>query len=660
MTENDRYGPANWLRELTKMQPARWDWGRAVRSAVAIALPMALGLALNEFAYSLLISLGALTTVLGDGEGSYRSRFRQIIISSLIGSIGFLAGYLMVLPFPVVILLMAMFAFLAGIVNSYGAAYSIGTMQALLYAAAAIGMPQIGPFWQPAVLSLVGVALYLAMLGVEAAVDRRRPEREMMVDLALNLSRLSDVRRAVVQETADQSQLEEARRAVTDHIRALYKALLLDRRNGRTHETLSHADFLDAADTLFAALMAEEDPEALAAASHWLASLSRAIARKGSIAPLTSATRPHSQRLADAVAALAGAAASDAVVPRCCQAALPCPRLPRGELSLPHMTVGKAVIARAFALSLCIAIAYASRYFVHESHWYWMPLTVAMAMKPDLGSVFVRAVLRSIGTSAGVVLGAAVLMLLPKGYGLVAALAFIGAFLPYAKSLSYGVQTLVLTPLVLILLDLIAPTLQTVDLGGQRLLATVVGGVICLIFGYYIWPRAHASELANQLDAALSATSDYLLASLSDPPPQGMSVISAEREAYAQLSDLRAALGNSMAEPPPAGKEAAAWFPLVAAAERLCDRITVAEQTARAKGHRPQSEVAFVADRLRRVVAEASGRTSPVVASTALNDPDLRAILVEANHLADKLERTMPSIERPSFGGALQPGPAQP
>jgi uncharacterized membrane protein YccC len=202
--------------------------------------------------------------------------------------------------------------------------------------------------------------------------------------------------------------------------------------------------------------------------------------------------------------------------------------------------------------------------------------------------------------------------------------------------------------------------LQTVDLGGQRLLATVVGGVICLIFGYYIWPRAHASELANQFDAALSATSDYLLASLSDPPPEGMSVISAEREAYAQLSDLRAALGNSMAEPPPAGKEAAAWFPLVAAAERLCDRITVAEQTARAKGHRPQSEVAFVADRLRRVVAEASGRTSPVVASTALNDPDLRAILVEANHLADTLERTMPSNERPPFGGALQPGPAQP
>ncbi|HEV7286391.1 MAG TPA: hypothetical protein VGN75_16165, partial [Kaistia sp.] len=51
-------------------------------------------------------------------------------------------------------------------------------------------------------------------------------------------------------------------------------------------------------------------------------------------------------------------------------------------------------------------------------------------------------------------------------------------------------------------------------------------------------------------------------------------LFSAMTVAYRSLSNVRAGLQRAIAEPPPASREAAAWFPAVVEAERLCDRIT--------------------------------------------------------------------------------------
>jgi uncharacterized membrane protein YccC len=476
---------------------------------------------------------------------------------------------------------------------------------------------------------LGGVALYASLLGVQALVDRRRPEREMLAGLVAALADLARVRSSAGPEAEG---LAQARRAVTDRPHASYVALLAARRGGRTHETLAQADFLDAADALFVALMGEEDAATLTATADWLGALSAAIAREGPVPP---APKLHGA-VGDAATAFATAAASDAILPKGRTLHLPRPRLPRGELSLPHLTVGRAVLQRAAALSLCIAIAYASRYVLHEAHWYWVPMTVAIVMKPELGSVFVRAILRSAGTSLGVVVGIALLQILPPGRDMVVALALIGALLPLAKSLSYGVQMLALTPIVLILLELIAPTTGVVDYGEQRFVATLVGGLIVLIFGYFLWPRAHARELAQAFDAALGATADHLEAAFGGGSGDRTRTLAAERAAYARLSDLRAALGRSMAEPPPAGRESAAWFPLVVAAERVNDRIAAA--TPRTAARPPADEVAEVARRLRAAVEGAAGGGP----SPALTDPDLRAIAAEVDQLSRRLEGTRP------------------
>lgn len=620
---SDPHRPPSWLRQLARLQPAPWRWGPALRAAVCIAGPMALGFATNQLPMALLIAMGAVLAAGGEGAGTYRSRFRQMAIATPIGACGYLVGYLGALPYPVVIAAMAAIAFAAAIVSSYGAAFSIGSMQFLILASLAIGLPDIAPFWQPALLFVAGAAFYAFALWIETLFDRKRPEQRMLADLIAALAGLAAVRAADPDGAASEGRREAARRKVTDASRALYAALIETRRSGRTHETVVHAEILDAADALFAGMIAERDPETLRATSTWLDALSGTVLRRAAAPP------PPADALSPSLARLAAAVATGAFIVRVDGAATP---EARRRWSLRFLAVGPVTLQRATALALCIAAAYATRYVIHGGHWYWAPLTVALVMKPDLGSVFVRAVLRAVGTSLGVVVGATLMFLLPKGYLLVASIAMLALAIPWAKSVSYGVQALVVTPLVLVLLDLIAQVPQTVDYGAERLVDTVVGAAIALVLGYFIWPRRQGRTLAVEFGAAMDAIADYLVA-VCAPVAAGAAndlAPAARWTAYARLSDLRAILGRAMSEPPPAGREAAAWFPVVAAAERICDRITARAATPEAPP--PAEAVAAVAQRLRSLAS-----TAPPAAAPTAGDDFLSVVSDEAGRIAARL-----------------------
>ncbi|PZQ49354.1 MAG: hypothetical protein DI556_10790 [Rhodovulum sulfidophilum] len=350
---------------------------------------------------------------------------------------------------------------------------------------------------------------------------------------------------------------------------------------------------------------------------------------------------PPGLALGDAPARFAGAIASGAFVTRDPDA----PDTAPGRRWDPRrLVVGRLVVERAAALALCVGIAFCARYVVQANHWYWVPLTVVIVMKPDLGSIFARAVLRAGGTAIGVAIGAVILFLLPKGWPLLGGMLILAAVLPWAKSVSYAAQAVVLTPLILILLDLVVPTPHTVDYGAQRLADTVIGGAIVLVFGYFIWPRRHGRELAARFGAAMRAIADYLGAAAG---PEGQGAMAARWTAYASLSDLRATLGRSLSEPPPAGREAAAWFPLVAAAERVCDLITARPAAAPPP---PPAEVAAVAAQL-RAVAEGGAPAGP-----APDDGFLAAVSQQAARISARLETAAAERRAPAAPGA--PGAA--
>ena len=105
---------------------------------------------------------------------------------------------------------------------------------------------------------------------------------------------------------------------------------------------------------------------------------------------------------------------------------------------------------------VCIGVAGVVTEVLPLQRSYWVLLTVAIVLKPDYGSVFARALQRGIGTIVGAVAGA-VLLVLIHGTWLLIPLAVLAALLPYGRSRNYGLFATFLTPLVVVLIDLLSP-----------------------------------------------------------------------------------------------------------------------------------------------------------------------------------------------------------
>ncbi len=560
-------GPNAWLKELTRLKPARWHWGRSIRAALAMGIPLSVGVWMGDMASVLFVAMGAMLQGMGERDAPYPALFKKALISAPLGALAFLLGYLNGVPWGVIVLVMAGVAFVAAILSSYAAPLSVGCLQLLAMGAVLIGNPELAPYWPTALKLLLGSALYMVLLGLEALFFSYRPERQMVSAL---LSALAALAQARAQRGADSGQ---ARQNVTDQLAALY-GLLLQRRShalGVTAHLNRAAALLQRADALFAQVMSCADSAELLQAGADLRALAQAYDAQARD-PAALATAPG-QPLSAAIAAL-----GQALWGRSVEEAMPRdeaagPRESRLALLRDKLTRGRQVMQPALALALCTGIAYSFYWIDDKSHWYWVPMTVCIVMKPDMGSIFARAVLRCVGTGAGVLVGALIMAWLPTGYLFVLAMVAIAVVMPWLSQRSYALLAFSLTPLVLVLIDSVSPETRGTNYAVLRLVDTLLGAAIVLVFGYLIWPRGPDRQMEPAFLVARQQIARYLRVSVAGKGDV-QQIRLCRRQAYGALSDMRLQLQQALGDPPPAGREAAAWFPMITGAERICDAIT--------------------------------------------------------------------------------------
>jgi len=142
----------------------------------------------------------------------------------------------------------------------------------------------------------------------------------------------------------------------------------------------------------------------------------------------------------------------------------------------------------AIRLPVGIAIATAIAWSIPVMHSYWIPVTVAWVTLPDSHLTNVKLVARILGTLAGAV-AAAVLLLPWLHYSLVAALVVaVGAYLTVAFLFAfYAVAVAGITMVILGLFSIVGdPVLETII---TRVVATIVAaGVVALVT--LTWSRA--------------------------------------------------------------------------------------------------------------------------------------------------------------------------
>ncbi|MFD4373566.1 FUSC family protein [Streptomyces sp. NPDC058486] len=622
---NGRLAPPAWLTAGLKPAPAPIPWAAVARASLALSLPLAVGLALDRPAEGALVSMGALSGVIGDTADAYRMRVFNIAVPQLFGALGVTLGTLVFGHGWLAVATLTLVALVSGMISSIGAVASASGLLLLLNAVVGAGLPMPDPWWKaPLLLSLGGlVVLALTLLGWP--LRRVTPERAAVAATYRTVAELY--------EAAGSETYQEKRHAVTASLNQSYD-LILARRTRQHGRTSSLARLLAQLNVLVplleAAPAADLRVRLYGPLPPAVATTIRALADTVETGHTDTHPDTHPDQHPEQHPVFPSPArpAEKAVEHALRHAATvvheaePDPynvddRLGRpAALTVRARRAGRTMLLSepswryGLRLALCIGLAQSLVSLVPVERSYWVALTVTFVMKPDFGSVFSRAVLRAVGTCLGLVSAALVLSEVPRGWWDVPVMVVLAALIPAFSAKGYAFQTAAITPVILLLSD--ALNQQGFDLVLPRLYDSLMGCGIALIAGYLLWPESWHSRIGDRLADAVADTAAYVDRAFGGPADAGR--LRARRKLYRDLSAVRSEFQRALTEPPPTGTRAAAWWPLAIAVERIVDATTAARiRVAHGAPPPDPAEVTAVARELREL-AEGLRTTDTLVA----------------------------------------------
>ncbi|MFD3870860.1 FUSC family protein [Streptomyces sp. NPDC058623] len=575
--------PPAWLLAGLRPTAAPVPWAAVLRAGVALSVPLAVGFAVDEPEYGALVSMGALSGVIGDTADAYRMRVLNIAVPQLFGAVGVALGTLVFGHGWLAVGVLTLIALVSGMISSIGTVASVSGLLLLLNAVVGAGLPMPRPWWIAPLLLAAGGLFVLALTLLGWPLRGRRPERAAV---AAAYRALADGLEAA---GGPGSAYEDARRRLTLALNHAYD-LVLGRRarvHGRSPSLVRMLAQLNVLIPLVEAAPAAHlrrrplPPEVPAAVRE----LADAVEEERTGAHVLVLPAPHSQSERAIDAALRHAAAivhlaepeTHNVDDRLGR---PAALRVRARRAVRDMMFSSASWRYGLRLALCIGLAQSLVSLIEVERSYWVALTVTFVLKPDFGSVFSRALLRALGTAAGLVLAAAVLAEVPRGWWDVPVMFALAALIPAFSAKGYAFQTAAITPVILLLSDLLNH--QGFDLIRPRLLDSLIGCAITLLAGYLLWPESWRTRLGDRLADCVDDAARYVercFAPVADEA--GVRVarqtrLQARRRIYRDLSGVRSEFQRALTEPPPTGARAAAWWPLVVAVERIVDATTAA------------------------------------------------------------------------------------
>jgi len=606
-------------------------------------VPLSVSLALGKGTLGVLPAMGGLLGTMADTGGPYLSRVKRVCSAAVFGGAAGLAigsavhghGWLAVVALVVV-------AGVSGVLSAVGDIGSVTGLQLLVYTSLGTGpVGALRPVWHTAAGFLAGVAWALILI---LPGWLRSPHGREQRDVAAAYTALAELLRSVGtdQFTARRQALTSALNTAYDELlRARSTATGLNWRRARLVGMLNASHLIAEAATALGVAGTRPPPLVIEVVSR----LGGAI-RNGTQPPMIPPPwddNPAMLALRDAMAGAARALSRDWSPEDHARSGLR-ERFRAGtaEALRPGRLVGLAGrlldefgggrLSRIFTIRLmaCMGVAGLVSEVLPLQRSYWVPLTVAIVFKPDYGSVFARALQRGIGTMVGAVAGA-VLLVLVHGTWLLIPFAVLAALLPFGRSRNYGLLATFLTPLVVVLIDLLTPVGWR--LAEDRLIDTLIGCLIVLLIGFAPWPMSWYAFLPQQyaqtaldvrryLEEALGARSDED-GSGGDAPPARSRM---RRSTYRALADLRTEFQRTMSEPASISRRATAWWPAVVGLEQVMDAIT-SDAVAVSRGATVSpADVRILSEALRAVSETASTGTALAEAPEWPDDETLRPV----------------------------------
>ncbi|MEV4557026.1 FUSC family protein [Kitasatospora sp. NPDC049285] len=603
-------------------------WTTTGRAAVGMAVPLLAGLVSGRLDLGVFAALGAMHATMNDRVEPLRLRAPRIALALAASTTGMLVGAALQHGGASGLLIgvaLTVVGFAGGALSATGPRGSAAGLLLLVSASLGGGMALPHPWWAAPAMMPCGAALVL-LLGLRYRTDvRTDPRTRALADVYLALAGM-----LAALGTPDGA---AARRVLTGRLNEMQDLLPAARPGRRESERLrwlrrSYEAALGATEAASGLLWAWRPvpPE--------VAAVPAALARQVTGGPPPDGY-PHWQPDTPSRTAFDTAlrAAVDTVAGRWAPLDTAAPP-PPDPWRLRVRLLSRGSVRYGLRVALCVAIAEAAVNGLTLSRSYWVPMTVAFVLKPDLGSVFQRAVSRALGTVLGIAATAVLLALTDNAWALSLLVSLCVALLPYSNAAHYGLNTAVMTPVALLL----------VQLGGEsgaaefwpRMLDTTLASAIVLVFGYLLWPERPPHRIEPSIVTAASTVRRYLASVVADRA-EPVAEVWLRRTAYRALADARRQVQLGLAEPPPAGRLAEEWLPATAALERLSGAVAAYAAQLRYGGREPErpviDRVLASLDRLTdaaRAHRPPSGRTAP---PGAPHDPTRSAMARAADEL---------------------------
>ena len=584
-------GTIRFEREGLKLQ-----WG--VRFALGVGIPLFIGAATGDLVEAVAISGGALLVGLTDSGGPYRGRVRAMLITCVSVAVCTFAGELAGHNAIVLVALLAVASFGAGMFIALGlSTYFVALTAPLTITVVSSAPADAAHALERAALAFAGGLFAIALVLVPWRAHAHLPERRAIARVYRALATWvrdpnADDRRPILEaqtaarealdasvgSTAVPSPCVEAFRVLVDEADRTYLDLVSLRiarqRLGPVDPVVS-GRAVDvgrgaAAEALVAVADAlesgrwEADPDSIRDRLDQSVAALRdelAVERGAGVIMRAHELEEMLRRGASVRAELRGAI--DLATSWQGEGPPPDPvrhtRPRRAELGLrrpgpilrANLTLRSSAFRHAIRLGVTVAVAAAIAEVSGLAHGYWLPLTVLFVLRPDFGSTFTRGLQRYVGTALGVVLATLITAALHPGpyalAALITALSFaVSAFL-FAN---YGLFTLSITAFIIFFVAY-AGAHDEFATALDRLLDTTIGATITLGI-YALWPTWERALLPDTTADLIEADRAYvhaLLGSWFDGGKGRDAVAAARDRARLARTNTEASVQRALLEP---------------------------------------------------------------------------------------------------------------
>lgn len=587
----------------------------ALRNAIGILLPIAIGLETGHVLGGLAVGSGALNVSFSDGQDPYRQRAQRMLASSALTAVAVFLGGILGRHYAGAVLIAAAWAFASGMAVALGTtAADLGVISVvilLVYSAQALTTERVV---YAGLLAFGGGLLQTALALLWWPAQRYAPERAALASVYRELAKMAAASvesnaslivfaQAALNQPAlaslgqDHSVEGERYRSLLNQAERLRLGLLtlarLRRRMRRDNDGGDAATILDQFAGLSAGVLAQvasslSNPELSASGAGWLKQIERLTGefyakdwQKSStfIVAMIQDARFQLSAIEGQLRAVADLATHATVAGGAKfaerQAQRPYRLRIAGALATlrANLSLNSAVFRHAIRLAACVALADGVGRAFDWRRSYWLPMTAVIVLKPDFGSTFSRGTLRLSGTFVGLLLATALYHFVNPSAGaqvmLIAVFAYLMRWLGPAN---YGILVVSISALIVLLIAMTGIAPKQVILA--RGLTTGAGGALALL-AYALWPTWERTQIQETLAQMLDGYRAYFqgIAGMYKTPGKTdpANLDSVRLSTRLARSNFEAAVDRIAAEPGMTAEQMALFAAILATSRRFAE-----------------------------------------------------------------------------------------